>query len=772
MAPNGTALAIVPVGPRPLSQSAVEASEEYKILCQFDSVKDINITVNRTLWPGVPDLDDKVKGKILQWQRKPPECLLKIAWVETDGTVNWDTDTLHTLCAHGLKLVSGPRGEALHLRGAARLAHAAAAVTPKDTIDVSYEDGAIRKVQTWTIEPDPECIVEDARKKWPRNKATLNRRTKDVDTPYKMWRNAMLPPKLLSNCVAFANLRLDGKTHENRKTTDGEMIRFFCSMGALAMMPGVPLEKCWQQVPGPKQLFPPLSFGAHGLGKTRFTKLMALCGHLYPINQAELDVDNPWRFCEMPTIVFNEHMQEVIDPSWNIGPDESGSAWRGKEGAAPKECPKVMCIERKPEPLCCELEDVACSHCGCILGLEINKGKLLMANAEYTDEYTASAATNLRLSKPWHQTHRAWGADSWFTGLDEMEAMLAAGLFPYGDVKTHTSRIPIKELIEAVGPNSGDWAVMTTIVAGGHKVFALGHRRGGTVHTYLSSHGQSITGKPQSHKDDIAGLGYMAKPRPCPLILNDWTSMQPKIDMQNRWRQDILAMEKRFVTQNFAFRLFTTILGMTFGNTHTASEYFVGKHGTFLEMMSDLCYDGMHNTEDVVGAADSSGVAGAAGSSGVAGDCAPGARSPFKSPTRAAAQHMVGATNQLVGYKGGKQLRCSVCKLDASFCCSFCSTADKIFVVCNPKGPRPGCHVAHKADPACKDHAFRRPSGVSNGKGPSMASKRARQPAFTTPGPARPAQGSRSGASSSWDVPAFVRRARREEGEEEGEESE
>ena len=77
--------------------------------------------------------------------------------------------------------------------------------------------------------------------------------------------------------------------------------------------------------------------------------------------------------------------------------------------------------------------------------------------------------------------------------------MLEHSLFGYGDVKTHTSRYPAKEITELVGPNSGDWAVMTTTVAGDHKIYALAHRCRGAVHTYISSHGQSITGKPQAH---------------------------------------------------------------------------------------------------------------------------------------------------------------------------------------------------------------------------------------------------------------------------------
>ena len=61
-------------------------------------------------------------------------------------------------------------------------------------------------------------------------------------------------------------------------------------------------------------------------------------------------------------------------------------------------------------------------------------------------------------------------------------------------MKTHTARYPTAELMARVGPNSGDWAVMTTTVAGGHKIFAVGHRRGGTVHTYISSHGLTLAG--------------------------------------------------------------------------------------------------------------------------------------------------------------------------------------------------------------------------------------------------------------------------------------
>ena len=237
-------------------------TREYKIMTQFNSPKDINVTVGNSLWPGVPGLPDAVEGKVLQWANKE-RITLRINWLETDGTWKYDTDDLHTLLAHGLKLIKGPRGEALHLRGAARLEAEAAA--PKRTIDVPYEDGAISKVQTWTVEPNPEAITVDVRTA-PHFRATLNRRAEDIDTPYKMWRNAMLPPKLVDNLVANFNLRLDGKKRRTRKTTKGEVVRFLSYLPALSLHPGTPVKKAWQQITGAKAIGPPLSMGWGGMG--------------------------------------------------------------------------------------------------------------------------------------------------------------------------------------------------------------------------------------------------------------------------------------------------------------------------------------------------------------------------------------------------------------------------------------------------------------------------------------------------------------------------
>ena len=65
----------------------------YKILAQFNTPKDINVTVSNSLWPNIPGLPPTVIGKIIQWQHKENKTL-RINWKEADGTYKYDTEFL------------------------------------------------------------------------------------------------------------------------------------------------------------------------------------------------------------------------------------------------------------------------------------------------------------------------------------------------------------------------------------------------------------------------------------------------------------------------------------------------------------------------------------------------------------------------------------------------------------------------------------------------------------------------------------------------------
>ena len=723
----------------PMLDAEVKATLVYKILAQFSTPKGIAVCVRKELWPLVADLPDWVYGVIDKWMSKE-KLTIKVSWTEENGETNWDTEDLHILlleqCA--FKLLKGPRGEALHLRGTAAREHEAA--QPKQIVKIPYVEGAENKEQEWVVEPHPESIVNDARQE-PRYQPKLARRKEDIDTPFKAWYNAAVSHKMFAKMEAYFNQRLSGTNHDNRKTSRGELVRFCCLMGALACSPGKPVRKMWQRLKLPKDIYEPAAMGRFGIGINRFETLKRLAGECYPLNEVGLDSSNPWRFCDMPVNCYNEHMEQVFEPGWNTGPDESMSAYVGEEGEKPDQIPHAMQVDRKPEPRGAELEDWADAQCGCICGLEINEGAKRMAEKQYVADYGATAACSLRLSKNIHHTNRAWGGDSWFMGVKEVETILSFGLYPYGDVKTHTSRYPSKELIDLVGPDSGNWAVMSTVVAGGHKIFAIGHRRGGTVHTYISSHGTSLTGTPQAHKDDVDALGAQAKARPCPSILNTWTAQQPQIDKRNRERQHELAMEKRFVTANFPFRLFTTILGITFTTANCFYDYFYCKFdGTFVEFVSELCYDGLTNEIDTTHARGPD-------APPAREPDPPGMRSPFGSPGRQASLHKLCSIKDIKEWKGAPYPGCSVCAKHTSRCCAACSTGDKLFALCDPASR--DCLSKHKADLTDPKHTMR----VSVGRyGKRKVPSDRGGSAHKTPRPTGGGSGSRSGGSSSWDT--------------------
>ena len=47
-----------------------------------------------------------------------------------------------------------------------------------------------------------------------------------------------------------------------------------------------------------------------------------------------------------------------------------------------------------------------------------------MASKEYVDEFGATVACSMRLSKQLHGSGRAWAGDSWFMGVSEVEELL------------------------------------------------------------------------------------------------------------------------------------------------------------------------------------------------------------------------------------------------------------------------------------------------------------------------------------------------------------
>lgn len=271
-----------------------------------------------------------------------------------------------------------------------------------------------------------------------------------------------------------------------------------------------------------------------------------------------------------------------------------------------------------------------CAHCtsahvlaGVFLGLEIQEGAERHAHREYYDEYGHSAATSLRLLKPYFRTisgpgrempTRVHSGDSWFMGVNQSEAIFIESgkvIYPFGDDKTNTSRFPKDELAALCGPDSGDWATITTQFHLSDDSFmdimGVAHRRGPEVHTFVAAAGLTTLGRPQAHKaDDLDVTTEYVIACKCPKVFNDWTLAQPKFDRHNRLRQDVLAIEKRFVTESFPLRLFSTCVGMMFVDAYYAYLYLNKlkiedlPFRMAMPAMRKMAYALMHNNLDAI----------------------------------------------------------------------------------------------------------------------------------------------------------------------------
>ena len=734
----------------PLSDDDIVATMAYKILMQFKTPKDIRISVKGEYWERLPELrGQRLEGTIMQWAKKEgPDRKLKVLWPDGHDIEHLDMLLHPEVDLQFLRYANGKPAPQLSGRAAAREARdreASQAAAPQEKIVVEYVDGGEPKKQVWTVERPEGITVDQRTEDWV--EPVINRKEALLKTPYKMWVNATLPIGIVTQLVRFFNQRLDGSndSYAYRKTTAGEVIQFFGYMGALAVERGLPIEDMWRPVRLQKDIRAPPSFGEHGMSKNRFERLRSLAGHPYDLadeqqnKTARAGADpskDAWRWCRMCIDEFNAHYSEVFQPGSLTGPDESMSPYEGEEGPHPHQIPHKHFVPRKPKDTGAELNTQADGQCGGIYSIDIERGASDPHPREFEAEWGYTSALNFRLAKSILHSNRIFAGDSRFMSVDAVEDLHLKGLYAIGDVKTKSSRYPIHKIKELCGPEPGDWCVMSTTLDDGFKVFAIGHRRGGEVHTFVSSCGVTIAGKPQEHREDLAAYGEV-KPRKCPQVLNWWSMQQPKIDKNNRFRQHILGIEERFVTQSFPFRLLTTVLGITFANAFEWYSYFCSKekkYSDFLAFMVELSFDAMHNNYDSLHLPRAVPQTPGRAPTTASQSC----RSPLMcSPRLIAKKHHLMKLKALPGYRGSEKQLCAICQDNnhkTSWCCAECSTPDLVFAV-HPTSVTYGkatvtydCLSIHHSDPSRDEHRNRMcaPTGRRAGR---ASNKRRRRPA-------------------------------------------
>ena len=363
-----------------------------------------------------------------------------------------------------------------------------------------------------------------------------------------------------------------------------------------------------------------------------------------------------------------------------------------------------MFVRRKPEPLGVEFKNMGDALSGVMLFLEITKGKAEVVKPKYYVKGEACAATTLRLSENWFGTNRVVAGDSWFASVCTAERMMENGLHFIGDVKTGTKRFPLQPLKDNTPQTNGAWATLTSdLKLGGDKtipIFAVSHRRGESIHGFIATCGTTLPGNAHMayfEDDEERAMGDITEheiSRDCPKVLNDFTLAQPTIDRHNRYRQAILAMEKRLVTNNFNFRFFTTLLGMVAVDAFFALRYWKDQRADFLAQMDRLALRLMNNPDAPPSKAANS-----------SSPPKPAARSP-EGACPDGLHHRLMRLADVEGVdpksgKGTRQERCIMCNKHTVWVCATCTESCNALVPVCPEVSRPrkgelrGCTIHH-----------------------------------------------------------------------------
>ena len=549
--------------------------------------------------------------------------------------------------------------------------------------------------KSWDI-LDPEGVYEDARsglRQQPRTKVPADN-TRNIAAIF----HEAMPRAMVDTIIKFTNEKLTGMDDKTKKLTPGELTQFLGYMIALGVNTQKGVGEMWSITPTDFDVVPPPAMGRHGMSKNRFFHLRCML-RWYPAEKPFIEDD--WWACNPLVTYFNAGINDVLEPGWLITPDETTIAWRGLAGLAyaPSRPPTICWIPRKPEPLCVELKTIADSLSTVMLKIEIQKGKEAHKLEKYFVEYGHTTACTLRLCEEWFGTGRVIYGDSWFASVKTAKALLERGLYFMGDIKTAHKFFPMRTLREMCGEERGAWFTITsTIDINGEDKFigGVGHRRGGKVHTFVFTAGSTLAGNPlvYTFRDDEAG-GPQVMERKCPRVLNDVTKGQPAVDKSNRYRQHYLALEKRFVTNEFPFRFFTYIIGQMATNAFFIEKLVNNNSAEFKLEMNKLGVALMHN--DILASERG-------GPSGFNLSPRGRARAALNTSASSPSAHQLVPLRVIKGYQGAKQQRCIVCSMHTSYACVACTSAPHHVVALHPpttgrpgKGQvKHGCFAAHK----------------------------------------------------------------------------
>ena len=259
--------------------------------------------------------------------------------------------------------------------------------------------------------------------------------------------------------------------------------------------------------------------------------------------------------------------------------DESMSSWRPRTTATGG-LPNISFIMRKPEPLGTELKTVCCAKTGVMTYMEIMRGAKGMKDMPLQKELGGTAACTVRISmgskQPCSHKDLIMG-DAWFGSVRCASVMSSknfagifqvksnSGLYPKAFIEEHLKNAPggVHIVLKGTDPNG------VTLIATGYRYSS---RK--TIHFISTLNAASTTpGTCYEMKfcDEVGNVHTRFVDRP--QVVSRFFDNANAVDRHNQVRQFGIKLEKKWVTDNPYFRLFTTLVGIAVTDTWKLASF-------------------------------------------------------------------------------------------------------------------------------------------------------------------------------------------------------
>ena len=309
--------------------------------------------------------------------------------------------------------------------------------------------------------------------------------------------------------------------------------------------------------------------------------------------------------------------------------------------------PNLSYIARKPEPLGTEFKVVVDGISGCMSSIEIQEGKERMKKKEFNKDLGTTAGCVMRmidelkhqakvnLPGDWNEwvdpsaqepeaapsqdgsdlvseisdqialdaPTEIWLGDSWFGSVKSVAHAARRGVHAVTMVKTAHSRSPKKFLeAEMQGMPGGVWIVLEgRAKKEGVDLLALGYKYNSkNVLTFVYTRGAatSAPGVPYEARfpDSFGNVCVRHVARPA--VVSTYFKYSNLVDLHNQSRQFDLALEKKWVTHDAYFRLYTTMLGFCVTDAWKLMRKKLG-NCAILDFADILAWEMIKEAEDI-----------------------------------------------------------------------------------------------------------------------------------------------------------------------------